>query len=367
MIHFVFCVALITQSPSKELTASDVTNAWESGCQSIISYDLNIIFEDYSYVRSNEKKEFYIVSDPSSVRPMVSKSRIYRSGEMRRGDFHLENATTNQSTLIINRDRCLILTRSSRNATIQQGLLCMGSMEYEDYESYFRSLIGSVDRIAEVRRRGHRLLPREGRLYVLDVDFAKDFHQAFFNFRWRIWLDPDRNFMPSRIVAWYDHQGSEQLDRKIENTLKEVAPGVWAPVSCRVDVYSKGEADNPRVGKCIGYSTVNVVDGSTFNGEVKADLFSVEIPDGFLVNDQIRNIAYTKGSSDPDRYLAQITKDASESVSKLRPEDRQPPATIFVPNSWWSRYRPWLSWTSAVILTLVATVLVRRSLARRKG
>ena len=187
-------------------------------------------------------------------------------------------------------------------------MIAFGATEYEDYEVTYRALLGSTSRIIESRRRACKLLPREGKLYVLDVPFAKDFHEAFFNYCWRVWLDPDKNFMPTRIEEWYDSQGTKIHADLIENDLREVAPAVWAPISSTRKIYGLSD---PFTNECIGTSAIQVTGNPVFNEAVDERSFVIDIPFGYRVFDQIRNIVYTKGSTDPDRYVAELTKNAA--------------------------------------------------------
>jgi hypothetical protein len=135
--------------------------------------------------------------------------------------------------------------------------------------------------------------------------------------RWVVWLDPERNFLPSRIKQWFVESGQAKLDREIENELTEVAAGVWAPTNSTIRVYSK-DRKSATFGKLIGVNKLTVgINRSTFNKDVDPSLFDKSIPIGATVVDRIRNVTYSEGSTDPDKYLASLAKSGQNAVVLL--------------------------------------------------
>jgi hypothetical protein len=334
-LFFVNILGMLEQSPS----VADILESWEEGCKTITSYNLTIESTNYSYVNVDAKGNAAIIPDVSNVQPRRSESKLYRSNEMRKCEFQMGNGGDMNTTIIQTTNRSLVLNRQAKKATIKHSILSFGRTENDDYEATYRTILGSIDRIAISRLRECRLLPRQGGLFVLDVPFAKEKNSAFFNFCWQVSLDPDRNFMPVRIVSWYDQNGNKQLSSTTDNILKEVVPGVWMPEVSTTKLYYKGEPTDPMVGKLIGTDIIKILELISVNEAIDPNQFKVDIPNGFTVTDETRNITYVEGSSDPDRYLAQLAKDTSEGLKNLPKTERGMPKLIIIPDSWWSRHR----------------------------
>ena len=100
---------------------------------------------------------------------------------------------------------------------------------------------------------------------------------------YRVWLDPSKGFQPTRIHWLLDLGGRLMTCLEQENTLDEVARGVWAPVKVVVSRYLPGKksATAPRRPNSVQVITVNRK-YSRFNVPIDESLF--ELPPGSQVS-----------------------------------------------------------------------------------
>jgi hypothetical protein len=253
-------------------------------------------------------------------------------------------------TAIIKKDGTAYAFQGSTQLTIDRGMIAFGSVENEDYEKLYRAYLAMEDWIALTRARKPKQVGREGRLYAIDAP-PIDKMAPFNNIRWKVWLDPDRNYLPVRSSKWFIKDGRDlhAQDREIE--LKEVTPGVWAPVRGVIKNYNM-TVGGPIFGKCGGLFELRIIEEkSRFNVALPKDLFEIKIPVGTTVVDRIRNVVYTEGYSKPDEYLASLAGRGKKAVAELPPGDRSP---IIIPDT----RRPWpTAWIALLVTAVLAVVL----------
>ncbi len=293
-----------TRSAQNYLTVGEVLDRWEAGADLIESYDLSLKFTGKILVDKEKGIERLLAEKNVSPSP-PTYSRIYRKAGKRRGEFARDEHGHYPPPIIWD-GKTAYNFQPDLSVVIAHYILAFGGEESEDYEAGYRMVMGTIDRIALSKARKSRLLPREGNLYVVDVPASPlgDFN----NVRWRVWLDPDRNFLPVRLTQWIVKNRREMLSAGVENELSEVAPGVWAPVRSTRRLFHKDEKSKI-FGKCGYVCELKVIENqSKFNGDVPDALFEPKIPNGMTVIDRNRNAVYTYGSSDPGKYLAQLAR-----------------------------------------------------------
>jgi beta-lactamase regulating signal transducer with metallopeptidase domain len=117
-------------------------------------------------------------------------------------------------------------------------------------------------------------------------------------FGYRVWLDPGKNFQPVRIHRLLNVDGIVVTDFEQENTLAEVAPGVWSPLQVVVAFYpqDKTSATAARRPKSAMVVTVNRK-YSRFNVPIDESLFQLPVPPGFQVGDDVCHRVYEFGKA----------------------------------------------------------------------
>lgn len=349
LVLTILALAGFTEGATRE--ALDVLDRWQAGVDLITSYDLTIELRDQGFVIRENNKERIFRND-ETIATDTYRSRIRRQGRQWRGEFGDEYKTPNSGTLMILNGDCRIFNWSKTDqhrVSIDKRVFTFGSIEYQDYEATFRTVMGMIDRISLSKARRSTLAPREGRFYVIETPVAED--GDWMTAKWKIWLDPNANFMPVKIRQWFV-KSRTMLDREIENELAEVAPGVWAPIRSMIRLYSKDE-NSAVFGKCIGIDEITVVrNQSQFNIALSDDLFVQEIPVGSQVVDSIRNITYTEGATNPEAYLAHLAKSGEKAVELVTSRGER---IIEIPDPPKSRWH-WLVYALPTVALLLVVI-----------
>lgn len=352
MVISSFCVV---QVPS----VGDITEQWAAGSAKIESYSLVVTLECTTMLMKNDDHDLVVLPSDKGVRLQPKISKIWRSNSKRKGEFG-EGVSENKPEITMFYDGQTITARSigSRTVNLYSGTPFFGSVEYEDYEALYRTVLGTSSRILMTKQRDSRLLAREGSLFIIETPASG--LAAYGNLGWRIWLDPDKNFMPVRYTQWYKRGATIERDRDVEITLTEVAQGLWAPTHATIKVYAKGP-DQHISGKVIALNTVDVsIKDSKFNCQVDEGVFDPKILPGDDVIDAIRNVSYKVGAANPDKYLDKIAVQAQSAANRLKV--RQSTHPFEVPRD----KVPFLSW-SMLTLVVLATILTIYKIRRTRS
>lgn len=351
-----------SRSPNR-LSVADVLDRWEAGAGLIETYDLRLeltqklLLED----KNGQKR---LLPESKAIRLPTMHSRIFRKNGKRRGEFRMDEHGHHAPAIIWDGKTGYLFQPGGDSVAVTPDILVFGDIEYEDYEATYHAVGGTADLIALSRARQTKLLPREGTLFVVDVPTAPP-PAWWYNAHWRVWLNPDRNFMPVKLNLWFSRGAGEAHSLDIDNDLREVSPGVWAPVRSLIRVFYKDEK-SPFHGKNTFICELKVIESqSKFNVEIPDSLFEVKIPNGMTVSDMARNAVYTQGSDNADRYLAQLAKDETKKLDSLSPKDRRPPETVFVPPDDRPRWLWPLLVGVAVLIGAGATYMARRGRTAR--
>lgn len=342
MLTMLAVLLVAGQTPAHEgsLTVADVLDAWEDGAELITSYDLEIehVASPFTTWDPQVPGNLRPLRPGETSTPRTSTFRVMRLGEKRRGEFSRDNESP--VTMIYDGEVVQIHRPAVNQVGINSGVIIFGATEYGDYERAYRTVSGTLDRIQMTRERQSRLLPRDGRLYVVEAPplGEKGSPEASAagvnlpNVGWRVWLDPERNFMPVKLYQWFIQGGSELPSLECVGELEEVVPGVWAPMVFTIRVFNKTRK-SPVFGKCTSQVVLRVLrDKSSFNQPLDETLFHGEIPIGAMVIDGIRNVTYLEGSADPDGYLRHLAQEGVDGIKSLPPTARlQPPSLVEIP------------------------------------
>jgi hypothetical protein len=345
---FLSLAALITVAASRDVDS--LLSAWEHGCQALSSYDLYI---------SVERKG---LRDPETLQPFdeprISRGtshQIFREGKRRIEDEVREPGQQVVRVLVWDGEVAKHYNSAAKqlgleadiNATTPPGL---------DYEALFRTL-GDLSWIEIVRARPEtRVEGQEGDQFIL---YTPPTPQGGYNmspFGYRIWLDSGKNFLPSRIQDLLESSGEEFVYTDAEQTLEEVQPGVWAPVRSVFTHYPSPSTHPPAAAlQKIGESAITVDMSLTrFNPEIPDSAFTLDVPVGTTVFDEITGTKYIYGQAhDRASHLSELVLQGKASVEKLKelgagPVEQEPPRPV-------SR--------TLVVLNLVGLLLVLAAIA----
>ena len=355
MTPTLLAVCLLAQSldSAPDLTVKQVLDRWEAGANLIDSYELWIELRTESFIIGQGGE--YRLKRPDEPRsPILAYSHVFRSGSQRSGEYATSRDGPYSRKMVY--DGTMLTSGSAERNTydLQRNYFFFGTTQLEDYESLYRGMVGSVDRITRSRDRSARLLPRDGDLYVVDVPDAKT-PGPWFELAWKVWLDPARNFLPVKMAESIVKQGRSLHDSDTTIELAEVEPGVWAPVAAHFVAYGK-MVDSPLFGKVVGEDFLKVDrDRSRFNIAVPASQFVMTIPNGATVTDESRNVVYTQGASDPDAYLAKLADQGRQAAATLPKPTMIGMNPVLIPNQhfYWTTRRA----VAAGVLSLGVVVL----------
>ncbi len=358
----VLAIFLLMQGPPAKPTLSvkEVLDRWDAGSRLIDSYDLTNEIKSESYsVKLNGVVRLPFPGE--SYPPWYSYSHIFKSGDKRFGEFIKGKDGSYDHQLSFDGTMLTAGWFSENQFALQQYCEIFGSTQLEDYETLYRTVRGSADRVAMSRERSARLLPREGNLYVIEVPPGKP--GPWWEITWKVWLDPSRNFMPTKWSDSIVKSGRSIRDRDCAIELAEVVPGVWAPVEAKLSVYNKNP-DSPIFDKVGGVDFLKVDRAkSRFNIAIPDDQFVIKIPNGASVIDRTRNVVYTQGASDPDAYLAELAAKGRGAVAGLPKHDPNSKSLVFVPDQprFWTNGWTIAAGVAALVVTLLAAIAIRRS------
>jgi hypothetical protein len=160
------------------------------------------------------------------------------------------------------------------------------------YEYYRASCANGSDMIDVLRKRRGTVVERADDQVIVVYTPAPQ------PFGYRVWLDPAKNFQPIRIHRILDLGGTLITDFEQENTLGEVAPGVWAPLKVVVSFYAqdKSSATAARRPKSVAVVTMNP-NFSRFNVPIDESLFQLPVPPGYQVGDDVCHRVYEFGKA----------------------------------------------------------------------
>ncbi len=211
----IICLCAYLVSDGTPVSVQDVLDHWEAGADLIDSYDVTQRLTPTSFTIV-ENGGIRIAPPGKGVTLMTRRARVYKSGKSRRGEFgSTDDPAEPTMTLVYDGNTIYSWDKATPAVTIQKSLITFGGIEYEDYETLYRTVSGLVDRIKLTRARNSHLLAKEGHLFVLESPPEKKGDRDYRDTGWRVWHDPDRNFLPVKIFQWHDKGSGQVADREI--------------------------------------------------------------------------------------------------------------------------------------------------------
>ncbi|MEX1232270.1 MAG: hypothetical protein WEB58_18640 [Planctomycetaceae bacterium] len=305
-------------SPSVE----ELLKYWDQGCQAIHSYDVFVDMHQETYLDVGNGYKL-------REKPLKSHSASHQilSGEKRRIETDIEVPRQTAPSVVI-WDGKLSKTYNSqaKQLRLEPTLNYMGV--YIDYEGLYRNLTGTMSFMDALRQRPELIVEgKEKSSFILYTPPILGNYE-FSPFGFRVWLDSDKNFMPVRIQRLLDISGEEIISSQNDTTVKQIEPGVWAPVeSINLAFPPVPRRELPVVKPQRTVETVDL-NRSRFNIDVSDSAFALEIPSGTKVYDKISNTHYVFGSAVGEAaQYSQLVVEGKEDVDKLRSfasEDMRP-------------------------------------------
>jgi hypothetical protein len=194
----------------------------------------------------------------------------------------------------------------------------------------------------------------DGKNFVVLFSPGGEGESTFPLFRFKIYLDPAVTLLPFKAIVFRAMHGGFVLDTEAQVTRWRVLDmGEKVPVAIKTTVYSKAPGS---VGEPLSVMEL-VVDEqrSTWNQALPPDSLSLNVPDGTRVEDQIKNVTYTKGEPDAAKRLDLLAELANKQAP-LRSE------TLIAAAPWWQSTPAIIAYV-VLALALVYIIIRRRRLA----
>lgn len=340
------------------LTVDDVLAAWEAGCETIHSYDVVVETRRDSYLTKTPDGGRALLEDP---RVEHGKSRQVRREAERRIESIDPESGQSMTTLVWDGTILNAYSEGAKQLEIRQDIVTIATtIEEDDYEIIYRNAGHELDRIQLMRERvDTKLLPSDGSGHIILETRPKP-QDNYSPFGWRVWLDQDRNFMPVKILHFIDH-GEELSDFRIwENTLKEVSPGVWAPVRSKMTTFYGTDQESPVYGQRTAVCELTIdEDASSFNMPVSDDEFKLDVPVGTEVFDRVVGTHYFHGTDDASNDIKEIVAQGRLAVDDLQRREGEIAAVAAESDSGPDK-RQMLLMVNVVVVVLALAFLVLR-------
>lgn len=169
-----------------------------------------------------------------------------------------------------------------------------------------------------------------------------------------ITIDPDKDFLPTRIRVTGIEEGKIEALREIRiEAFARLPEGSYVPVRVVTDFFTDDSVPPGQVDRTI----TAIVDEkeSRWNQPLSPDLFKLGFPVGARVRDMHRRIEFISGKEDPGESV----KDLIDSAVESAPMGSGKQLTPFVRVPWWKDWR-WLSGIAAALLLATAVVVALR-------
>jgi hypothetical protein len=177
---------------------------------------------------------------------------------------------------------------------------------------------------------------------------------TFRHYSYKLFIDPALTFLPCRSMAYRANPGGFLLhSESVVASWKRLQTGEQVPLSIKTTVYSEIPGT---VGEVRCVAELNVDEQlSTWNQPLPANTFDLEPPDGTQIEDQIKNVTYTKGEPDAAKRLNLLAELANKQAP-LRSE------TLIAAAPWWQSTPAIIAYV-VLALALVYIIIRRRRLA----
>jgi hypothetical protein len=175
----------------------------------------------------------------------------------------------------------------------------------------------------------------------------------------KLYLVPDKGFMPCTIEKFAVKDGVTYLHERITSELRQIQRGLWIPVKATKSTFVVRPSSRFH-GQEVGRDELTVdLRASQFNIPVSEDVFHLEFPVGTTVRDEINRNEYTVGAANQQETLQALASQGRmtmEGLERLGTRGVTYQRTLIRP-PWWKRP---LTWVNIALAVAVVSVLVWR-------
>lgn len=344
------------QLSAEDLSAEHLLDLWVAGCQSIWSYDVDVVTTHWVKPKDDGPELKFVGK--------FTKRQRYLNGQWRID--HLEQVTekverwTPEDGDVFaiawdGKDARTFSARSNIGEVLPILKLGTGKALGSRYCELYRSTFFGQTYTDMIRpRSGVSLSEASPGVYLLDVPPAPGLKVSLPKSRFVFTLDGTKSFLPSQIKM-YSPSNLEAPSAISETDLQEVAAGLWAPVKSQKRIYrTPVPKDSP--GELIAIERFEIdLNKATFNVDIDPEVFRLAFPPGTIVYDhnEGKNFVVSANSGrDYEAYAQVVTDMARKRQLAHVARERMP-------------YRYWLVLSGLALIALLGVSGIWRWRARQ--
>jgi beta-lactamase regulating signal transducer with metallopeptidase domain len=265
-------------APDDRPKLSEVLDAWERGHRLLSSYDLYVTLAEKVH-RDARAAARLPASAPTSATELM---HAVRSGKRNRIEYGVGKPGQKPDRILLwDGDVARTYIPADRTLTVskfpERGCL--------NLELFYNDCTFGTETVDFLRKRAETVVERADAAAVVLYLPPKPTYGL------RIWLDPAKNFLPSKIERLNERGGTVSVDFRQENTFAKFAPGIWGPTKMVESRFAGNESATSE-----GVITVNQ-NTSRFHAAFDDSAFRATIPPGTLVFDRIADARYRLGKA----------------------------------------------------------------------
>lgn len=357
-------VGMIGSLVAEDAAFGDILNVFEAASESIESYDIDFTVVERYFVKKDPNQsgsgppQLAARSEAEAAaneKTMHFRQALSRAGKRLHAELEKDSRTPIELFVsdgeIERRLRPDLAAANLRTASLKP--IPSG----QDYLGFFRNGVGIVSIASLLRDRQSDSIVDcqfEGGLVMIDAP-SSDKIVTLKGTDIVVLFDPDRGMMPVRIQRYNSRKSPERILRNdvIVTDFHEFASGKWAPINCMTKIYvSAGRI----AGQLQVESRFSVdVAASRWNIDLEDEMFSLSIPRGTKVVDELSNSVYSSGAEESPNLPPEVmVAKAEKIIETLGPLTRKPMTTNpAAPNSRRSMSRFILNIGNALVILVV--------------
>jgi hypothetical protein len=199
----------------------------------------------------------------------------------------------------------------------------------------------------------------DGRLTLILDPRADSSNIDYDRFGFQVTVDPSQSFFPVEIRLMRRNSTGRLVLRRLMSVeeFTRLPSGISVPVKATTRFYNTNPG--PELGQEDYWVTGEVdVGRSRWNVDLPDETFQLGFPVGTLVHDQVRNIQFVSGSSDPAVNIDQLIEKAKEVLPVGSDEEFQTLKYV-----WWQDWK-WLCGLGVAMLIVGFTIFRLRRKAK---
>lgn len=307
----------------------------ETAITSIKSFEVYVTVEQCYFIDAKRAgpggKEIVVFRVPDPKPSLVHSHQAYREG-LRRVES-LDEPKERRNVLVGDSSHIKSWQPLSYQCAISKPGFSVVASGVDYLETYY-SPVGSFPLLYLLRERKNVRIDRRGKNLEVEMPPCPGENASLNGTGFRITMDASVSMLPKIMESYEIVDGEPVVSHRMTVVeYKQIDNGVFVPIKAIIDGFDDGK----RYGffkERICQKILSVdVSRSRWNTPLHDELFRIELPAGAKVIDEIRNVAYVTGKSDPGKNLDDLAKTARFVIKDIRPPLPTKPSRTWV---YWS-------------------------------